>query len=205
MLLLGLCSCCLLPFVCLSCDVLGSVLSDLDVSVPSAMVHEHKPVLKHGAGTCGRVTTSFSLKPHKDCSWAHGGVSASCRWYCSKVRKLLMSLFQEIKYCMVGENSRVFILGLNYPLGWNVTSVSTVFCFPKVTPTVNVAVCRAKKKPLHSFQDFKNKQNKQKLCSFDLVNLNLFEFRTHWLELAVSLRVVPSIHNDTKPCVFTVL
>lgn len=101
-LLLGLCSCCLLPFVCLSCDVLGSVLSDLDVSVPSATVHEHKPVLKHGAGAHGRVTTSFSLKPCKDCSWAHGGLSASCWRYCSKVRKLLMSLSHEIKYCLVG-------------------------------------------------------------------------------------------------------
>lgn len=62
MLLLGLCSCCLLPFVCLSCDVLGSVLSDLDVSVPSAMVHEHKPVLKHGAGTCGRASVLSLVK-----------------------------------------------------------------------------------------------------------------------------------------------
>lgn len=83
------------------------------------------------------------------------------------------------------------------------SSLSSVYL--KSHPEFNVAVCRAKKKPSHSFQDFKNKQNKQKLCSFDLENLSPFEFRTHWLELAVSLHVVPPIHNDTKPCVFTVL
>lgn len=56
-------------------------------------------------------------------------------------------------------------------------------------------------KGLHSFQGFKNKQNQQKLCSFDLKNLSSFEFTTPWLELAVSLHLVPPIHNNTKPCV----
>lgn len=65
-----------------------------------------------------------------------------------------------------------------------------------------MAGCRAKKKALHSFRDFKNKQ---KLCSFDFENLRPFEFITHWLELAVSLHLAPPIHNDTKPWVFTVL
>lgn len=60
-------------------------------------------------------------------------------------------------------------------------------------------------KALHSFQGFKNKQNQQKLCSFHLKGLSPFEFRTHWLELAVSLHLVPPIHNNTKPSVFTVL
>lgn len=57
MLLLGLPSCCLVPFVCLPCDVLGGVLSELGVLVPSPMVHEHKLALKHGASTLERVTT----------------------------------------------------------------------------------------------------------------------------------------------------
>lgn len=60
-------------------------------------------------------------------------------------------------------------------------------------------------KALHSFQGFKNKQNQQKLCSFHLKGLSPFEFRTYWLELAVSLHLVPPIHNNTKPSVFTVL
>lgn len=60
-------------------------------------------------------------------------------------------------------------------------------------------------KALHSFQGLKNKQNQQRLCSFDLKDLNPFELRTHWLELAVSLHLVPPIHNNTKPSVFTVL
>lgn len=42
MLLLGLHSCCLLLFVCLPCDMLGRVLSESGVLMPSAMVHEHK-------------------------------------------------------------------------------------------------------------------------------------------------------------------
>lgn len=48
-----------------------------------------------------------------------------------------------------------------------------------------------------------NKANRSSVL-FNLENLSPFEFRTHWLELPLSLHLVPPIH-DTKPSVFTVL
>lgn len=90
-----------------------------------------------------------------------------------------MGPFHEIKWSVpwnkillvAGGGILVSSLDLKPPLGWNTTwsqsALSSVYL--RSHPELNVAVCRAKKKALRSFQDF---QNKQKLCSFD------FEFIT---------------------------